>query len=85
MLFRSWHDKGHFAWILRRIRPIDPFEVRGRLNLFEIPFSWDEYPEQIREPIPVARAYLARFHKEVVDAFSGPNSDEPAYLRRAKS
>ncbi len=75
-----WHDTGKFAWILRRIRPIDPFEVRGELNVFEVPFSWDEYPDLIREPIP-----LVIIQKKVVDAFSGSNSDEPAYLRRDKS
>ena len=51
-----WHDKGHFAWILRRIRQIDPFEGRGWLNLFDVPFSWDDYPVQMSEPIPVGWA-----------------------------
>ena len=67
-----WHDKGHFAWILRRIRPIEPFEVRGKLNVFEVPFSWDEYPGQIMEPIPTLM-------DELVEEIS-----TPAYLRRAK-
>lgn len=79
-----WHKEGHFAWILRRIRPIDPFEVRGRLNLFEIPFSWEEYPEQIGQPITFVRAQFAMFEKEVVDVFAGAN-DGPAYLRQSKS
>lgn len=79
-----WHFVGHYAWILRRIRPIDPFEVRGKLNIFEIPFSWEEYPEQIGQPITFVRAQLAMFEKEVVDVFAGAN-DGPAYLRRNKS
>ena len=78
-----WHDKGHFAWILRRIRQIDPFEVRGRLNLFEVPFSWDEYPEQIGEPIPDRRALLACVYGEFFKSAAG--DDEPAFIRRQKA
>jgi|MTBAKSStandDraft_1061840.scaffolds.fasta_scaffold01338_30 hypothetical protein len=73
-----WHDKGNFAWILRKIRQIDPFVVRGRLNLFEIPFSWDEYPEQIREPLPEG-ILIPR-----VEATIDEVSDEPAYIRRER-
>ncbi len=78
-----WHKEGYFAWILRRIRPIDPFEVRGKLNLFEVPFSWGEYPEQLGQPITFARAVFTMFQAEVVDAFGGVN-DWPAYLRPSK-
>lgn len=78
-----WHDKGHFAWILRRIRQIDPFEVRGKLNLFEVPFSWDEYPEQIGEPIPDRRALLACVYGEFFQSAAG--DDEPAFIRRQKA
>lgn len=51
---KYWHEHGKFAWVLRQIRQIDPFPVRGKLMVFDVPFSWDEYPEQIREPLPDA-------------------------------
>ncbi len=76
---QHWHDKGKFAWILRKIRQIEPFEVRGRLNLFEVSFSWDEYPEQIREPIPMVMDALGLLDYTSVDI------DIPAYTRREKS
>lgn len=73
-----WHEAGKFAWVLRRIRQIEPFAVRGRLNLFDVPFSWEEYPDQIREPLPDAMFMLV--HGERV--LTGNVIDEPAYLRR---
>jgi hypothetical protein len=80
---KYWHVDGCFAWSLRRIRPIEPFEIRGKLNLFDVPFSWDEYPEQIAEPVPMGRALLVAGYINFVQALSG--EDEPAYLRRKKS
>lgn len=72
-----WHDKGNFAWILRNIRQIDPFDVRGRLNLFEVPFSWDEHPDQIREPLPERIVAYPQIAVDVDDVF-----EMPAYMRR---
>lgn len=68
---RYWHDAGCFAWCLRRIRPIEPFSIRGRLNLFEVPFSFEDYPDQIKEPIP-SMADQVGF-------------EVPAYLRRVQN
>lgn len=79
-----WHEKGKFAWVLRRIRQIEPFEARGKLNVFEIPFSLDEHPDLIREPIYIWRAFEHVRYADAVNAFIGDN-DTPAYLRRAKS
>lgn len=73
-----WHEAEKFAWVLRRIRQIEPFAVRGRLNLFDVPFSWEEYPDQIREPLP--DGLFMTVHGEHV--LTGNAIDEPAYLRR---
>jgi hypothetical protein len=75
-----WHERGKFAWVLRRVRQIEPFAVRGRLNLFEVPFSWEEYPDQIREPLPDAMFMLV--HGEHVLTGNAIAIDVPAYMRR---
>lgn len=80
---RYCHKEGHFAWILRRIRPIEPFPARGKLNLFDIPFSWDEYPDLITEPIPIGRALLAAGCSDIVKYIEDPAS-VPAFIRRAR-
>ena len=67
-----WHERGSFAWILRKARQIEPFETRGKLNLFEVPFSWEEYPGVIREPYPMVMDTLLML-------------DEPAYKRARKT
>lgn len=86
---KHWHVKGCFAWSLRRIRPIEPFPARGKLNLFEIPFSWDEYPDQISEPIPFSQALAVAG----INVPSGPvdiaryiedPATVPAFIRRAR-
>lgn len=86
---KYWHEKGCFAWSLRRIRPIEPFPARGKLNLFEIPFSWDEYPDQISEPIPFSQALAVAG----INVPSGPvdiakyiedPATVPAFIRRAR-
>lgn len=77
-----WHDQGCFAWSLRRIRPVEPFAVRGKLNLFEVPFSWDKYPEQLCKPITMERA-LVRMERAVMAGVVDELS-EPAYIRRRK-
>lgn len=37
-VFGLW-EVGRYAWIFDNIRPIKPFEVRGRQGLFEVKFS----------------------------------------------
>lgn len=56
-------------------------KVTGKLNLFDVRFSWDEYPE-IVEAVPMERAIPVPGYAEFVQGVFG---DEPANLRRKRS
>ena len=49
---RHWHIENHFAWILREPRKIKPFPYSGRLMLFEVPWSLEDYHDLVEMPSP---------------------------------
>lgn len=49
---RHWHIENNFAWILREPRLIKPFPYSGRLMLFEVPWSLEDYHDLVEMPSP---------------------------------